>query len=96
MDVYQGLRVLESGLEPGQKVIVEGIQLVRPDQVVKPVDVPLETFIRTETSNVGGDRRFNSRVSRIPGRESEPNPQPPSPATKGPAPDSKTQLDRQQ
>ena len=27
---YDGLRVIESGLEPGQQVIVEGIQLVRP------------------------------------------------------------------
>ncbi len=26
---YEGLRVLESGLEPGQHVIVEGMQLVR-------------------------------------------------------------------
>src|SRR6202035_2699158 len=30
LDNYKGLRVLESGVEPGQKVIVEGIQLVRP------------------------------------------------------------------
>ena len=29
VDDYQGLRVLEAGLEAGQKVIVEGIQLVR-------------------------------------------------------------------
>ena len=44
VDDYQGLRVLESGLEAGQKVIVEGIQLVRPGQEVKPVEVPLEQF----------------------------------------------------
>jgi membrane fusion protein, multidrug efflux system len=96
VDVYQGLRVLESGLEPGQKVIVEGIQLVRPDQVVKPVDAPLETFIRTETSIPGGDRRFNSRVSRIPGMESAADPQPPSPAANGPVPDAKAKSDQQQ
>ncbi len=95
VDVYQGLRVLESGLEPGQKVIVEGIQLVRPDQLVQTVDTPLETFVRTETSIAGGNRRFNSRVSRVPGLEPEPSPQPSSPATKGPAPDSKTKADQE-
>jgi multidrug efflux pump subunit AcrA (membrane-fusion protein) len=31
----EGLRVIDSGLEPGQKVIVEGIQLVRPNLKVK-------------------------------------------------------------
>ena len=35
VDEYHGLRVLESGLEAGQKVIVEGIQLVRQGQVVE-------------------------------------------------------------
>ena len=54
VDDYQGLRVLESGLEAGQKVIVEGIQLVRPGQVVEPVEVPLEKFMR--------DRRRRSRT----------------------------------
>jgi RND family efflux transporter MFP subunit len=32
---YEGLRVLESGLEPGQQVIVEGLQLVRGGMPVK-------------------------------------------------------------
>ncbi len=32
---YAGLRVLESGLEPGQQVIVEGLQLVRTGMTVK-------------------------------------------------------------
>lgn len=35
LDTYQGLRVLGSGVEAGQKVIVEGLQLVRPGQEVK-------------------------------------------------------------
>ena len=30
----EGLRVIDSGLEPGQRVIVEGIQLVRPNAKV--------------------------------------------------------------
>jgi membrane fusion protein, multidrug efflux system len=32
---YEGLRVLESGVEPGQRVIVEGLQLVRAGITVK-------------------------------------------------------------
>ena len=32
---HEGLRVLESGLQPGQQVIVEGLQLVRTGMTVK-------------------------------------------------------------
>ncbi len=65
VDDYQGLRVLESGLEAGQKVIVEGIQLVRPGQVVEPVEVPLEQYIReTEPRPSTLDPRFRSPISR--------------------------------
>jgi RND family efflux transporter MFP subunit len=37
---YEGLRVLESGLEPGQAVIVEGMQLVRAGMTVKTEPAP--------------------------------------------------------
>ena len=87
VDVYQGLRVLESGLESGQKVIVEGIQLVRPGQKVEPVDAPLENYIRAETAISNIDQRFTSKVSRLPGMEPEPSKPPPSPDTKGASPD---------
>ena len=33
---YEGLRVLDSGLDPGQPVIVDGMQLVRAGMTVKP------------------------------------------------------------
>jgi RND family efflux transporter MFP subunit len=39
---YEGLRVLESGLEPGQPVIVEGLQLVRAGMTVKAEPAPPE------------------------------------------------------
>jgi RND family efflux transporter MFP subunit len=86
VDVYQGLRVLESGLESGQKVVVEGIQLVRPEQVVEPREVPLEKYIRTETSTTTGDQRFNSGISRVPGREPDARPRPTSPTPDGSPP----------
>jgi RND family efflux transporter MFP subunit len=38
--IYEGLRVLESGLEPGQPVIVEGLQLVRAGMTVKTEPAP--------------------------------------------------------
>jgi RND family efflux transporter MFP subunit len=41
---YEGLRVLESGLEPGQNVIVEGMQLVRAGLTVKPEPASADAF----------------------------------------------------
>jgi RND family efflux transporter MFP subunit len=70
VDTYRGLRVLESGLEAGRKVIVEGVQLVRQGQTVKSVAAPLEQFMSEEVAPLPGDLRFNSRVSRVPGRDS--------------------------
>jgi RND family efflux transporter MFP subunit len=40
---YEGLRVLESGVEPGQQVIVEGLQLVRAGTAVKAEPAPPDT-----------------------------------------------------
>lgn len=47
VDTYRGLRVVEGGLAAGQKVIVEGLQMVRPGQKVDPSEVELATFERT-------------------------------------------------
>lgn len=41
---YQGLRVLEAGVEPGQRVIVEGLQLVRAGATVKAEPAPPEVY----------------------------------------------------
>jgi membrane fusion protein, multidrug efflux system len=67
---YEGLRVLEDGLEAGQRIIVDGIQLVRADQFVDPTVVPLEQFIRPDVEPQNIDPRFDSRVSRITGADS--------------------------
>src|SRR5262249_9024578 len=84
VDTYQGLRVLESGLESGQRVIVEGIQLVRQGQVVKLVETPLDQFIRPGVVTTSADHRFNSRISRIPGMD-RPAGEPKPPARQGAA-----------
>jgi membrane fusion protein, multidrug efflux system len=86
VDIYQGLRVLESGLEAGQKVVVEGIQLVRPGQVVKPVEVPIEQFERSAPAGYNADPRYSSQVSRIPGVE--PSPKKAAPEAKKAKPES--------
>jgi len=70
VDEIQGLRVLEAGLEAGRKVIVDGIQLVRPGQPVDPTAAPFERFIRPDAEPFTVDPRFNSRVSRIRGMDS--------------------------
>jgi membrane fusion protein, multidrug efflux system len=88
VDVYQGLRILESGLESGQKVIVEGIQLVREGQEVKATEVPLEKYMREESALSNIDRRFTSKVSSLPGMGPDPDPTTPPleiPAKPGPA-----------
>jgi membrane fusion protein, multidrug efflux system len=69
IDSYKGLRVLDAGLEAGQRVIVEGVQLVRQGQKVKPEAAALEKFMTEEAPPLPGDLRFNSRVSRVPGRD---------------------------
>jgi RND family efflux transporter MFP subunit len=40
--LHDGLRAIEDGLKPGERVIVKGLQLVRPGIIVEPklVDVP--------------------------------------------------------
>ena len=71
VDDYQGLRVLESGLEAGQRVIVDGIQLVRPGQTVEAKEVPLEQFRQTAPQPFNADSRFSSKVSRLPGMDNQ-------------------------
>jgi ribosomal protein L24 len=73
VDNYKGMRVLESGVEPNQKVIVEGIQLVRPGQVVKPVEAPLENYETDAAASSYNDPRYTSKVSRVPGMSRRPD-----------------------
>jgi len=45
---HDGLRVLESGLQPGQEVIVEGMQMVRAGMTVKTRPASLDTSTASE------------------------------------------------
>jgi membrane fusion protein (multidrug efflux system) len=66
---YEGLRLVESGLEAGQPVIVEGLQLVRAGLTVKAEPAPADSF-RPPASNpdaTGG--KPESTKPRQPGRK---------------------------
>ena len=66
LDTYEGLLAVESGLEPGQKVVVEGTQLVRPGQIVQAEELPLEKFVGK--LRIHGNRRSPGQSPRSPAR----------------------------
>lgn len=68
LDTYQGLAVLESGVSEGQRVIVEGIQLVRPGQNVKAMEADLNRYDRPEAT-VEDVSPLDSSTIRIRGME---------------------------
>ena len=66
---HEGLRVLESGLEPGQDVIVEGLQMVRAGMTVKTEPAPADA---PRAAGAGPDRQGRGRARR--GRAAQPEP----------------------
>jgi RND family efflux transporter MFP subunit len=64
--LHEGMRAIEDGLKPGERVIVSGLQLVRPGITVEPklVDMPngsrktevrgRKSEVRSQRSEVGG------------------------------------------
>jgi hypothetical protein len=83
IDVYRGMRVIKAGLQPGQKVIVEGLQLVRPEQEVKVEEAPLDQFFRPET-DADLDERFDSEIISTRSEPEKARPRP-SPSPGGPS-----------
>jgi RND family efflux transporter MFP subunit len=51
--IYEGLRVLESGIQPSQQVVVEGLQLVRPGMTVKAEPASPDTLRVPEPGPTG-------------------------------------------
>ena len=45
--IVNGLRVIRSGLQPGEHIVVNGLQHVRPDDIVAPVAVAMDGNQRT-------------------------------------------------
>jgi RND family efflux transporter MFP subunit len=81
MDTFRGLLVLESGLEAGQRVIVEGLQVARVGQAVEPEERSLDSFMTAEPTTEAPDP-LSSPLMRIRGKqtgtppESKPSPKP--------------------
>jgi len=47
LDEYRGLKVIRAGLEPGQQVVVEGLQMIaRPGQPVQVEERPFDELVR--------------------------------------------------
>jgi RND family efflux transporter MFP subunit len=67
--VYEGLRVLESGIQPGQQVIVEGLQLARPGMTVKAEPVSPESLREPEPSPTVKKGGPDAGTSREPDRK---------------------------
>jgi RND family efflux transporter MFP subunit len=94
LDEYQGLVVLSSGVRDGDKVIVKGLQLVRPGQAVQATEVDLETFLRSDDGGDGPPDPAGSSLLRIRGSatggDGKPGPAPEgastAPGAAGPSP----------
>jgi membrane fusion protein, multidrug efflux system len=41
--IVNGLRVVRDGLKAGERIVINGLQRVRPGMVIKPVAVPMES-----------------------------------------------------
>jgi membrane fusion protein, multidrug efflux system len=67
--VYEGLRVLESGIQPGQKVVIEGLQLVRPGITVKAEPAPPEVLGGSKPGPVASADKEDARTVDKPQRK---------------------------
>jgi len=50
-----GMRVIQSGLKPGERIIISGLQRVRPGMVVAPNEVPMPVPQETGKGAAGSD-----------------------------------------
>ncbi|MEW6354055.1 MAG: efflux RND transporter periplasmic adaptor subunit [Pseudomonadota bacterium] len=48
--LIEGLRVVKEGLKPGEQIVVNGLQRVRPGMPVTPQTVPMEDAAQTESA----------------------------------------------
>jgi RND family efflux transporter MFP subunit len=60
--LHNGLREVTEGLKPGERVIVNGLQQVRPGTTVEPklVDMPIPSRVRNQGSGVSKDLKPGS------------------------------------
>lgn len=51
-DLHEGLRIVTSGLKPGERVVVHGVQRARPNEVVKPTTVDMNAAVAAVVPSV--------------------------------------------
>lgn len=82
-----GLRVIEEGLKPGEKVVVTGILMVRQGEPVTPTEIPMPTInLGKATSGTTLDK---SALGKPPGEIKAPISQPKGESGKAPPPQPK-------
>lgn len=87
VDTYEGLRVLEAGLQPGQRVVVGGIQLVRPGLKVQVEEIALEAAVpKVEPSSLPtrSERLESPLAVPLASPDAPPSARPAPPATGSP------------
>jgi len=52
----QGLRIVTSGLKPNERIVVNGLQRIRPGAVVKPEPVAMDVKPEVQTRREGSDQ----------------------------------------
>jgi RND family efflux transporter MFP subunit len=64
--LHDGLREITDGLKPGERVIVNGLQQVRPGVTVEPrlVEMPQRSEVRSQRSEVRGQRHVETSESK--------------------------------
>jgi membrane fusion protein (multidrug efflux system) len=81
---YEGLRIITSGLGSGVPVIVQGLQLVRPGQVVKSEPAVLPRPVRTRAQESALDTRSDTAGEKPPAKQEQEKSTPPSVQPGGP------------
>jgi membrane fusion protein, multidrug efflux system len=61
--IAEGLRVVREGLEPGDSIVVKGLQRVRPGAVVTPLRVPMTSASATPDSSSKTAVKVNPTIS---------------------------------
>lgn len=67
-----GLRVVDSGLAPGEKIVVNGLQRVRPGMPVQPVIVSMETLKPEGAPASEGQPASDKAAAQEPAKEEAP------------------------
>lgn len=82
LETYKGLRVIDSGLEPGQRVIVAGLQMARPGTLVQVEETDYgPRDLEPTADQAARSRRREAILDAIRGAQEPPRDAPTAPAS---------------